>query len=431
MYGKYWGIKIVQQQNESMKNMLTVFGMVSLLASTCLCAGRPVDPHKELLERLFAIDEDIRLEQYANRRFYDVVFFDMNHDGKDEALVGHGILHDNDGIEWKLASDDGNGGIRFTGLGNWNGISVTCWALNLYHAKFNGNIGALVGKRVMVNEMFNAGRDNMFERFGVEDVILTMRSNGEMSRTVLRGGIDDIVGNPGFRSLSRACVKTYHADKKGILWDKAPVSTDGNSLMANLPELPEPIGFDVFVRNYRGELKRLHGNSSGEVYVVFLDVDNDGDADFYVSSNVESLGDGNNRWQLYLNSNGKYEKAESTIWYNREKRDLVNALEPVEICGRNDFYRLQGSGMNPAFVILTKDGGRLSSAAYRRHVSAKDRQRRPLEGVNRRDGKMTVDDWRFEVNGILGFTAPGDFNDLISNSSFISLERLPCKVFPL
>ena len=166
------------------------------------------------------------------------------------------------------------------------------------------------------------------------------------------------------------------------------------------------------------------------LFAVFLDADNDRDADFYISSDAERTTDGRYRWTLFLNDGGTFRRAKERQWFKDGPSGPRWTLEAEEVAGRDDFYRLVRTYGAPRVVLLGSTKGRLQSYAYRTLIPAEMRLRRPPDDpALRHAGEYCYEQWHDEVWELLGFEPALDFHDFFRTSTFHSLSASPAKPF--
>ena len=90
------------------------------------------------------------------------------------------------------------------------------------------------------------------------------------------------------------------------------------------------------------------------VYVVFLDADNDGDADFYITSDLDKGESGDYDWNLYLQQDGSYILPKKIVWPVPERKDLCGLPSNVS-ASKMDFCRVLRLDVDPTFLIIDDD----------------------------------------------------------------------------
>ena len=83
---------------------------------------------------------------------------------------------------------------------------------------------------------------------------------------------------------------------------------------------------------------------------MFLDADNDGEADCYVANDAERLPDGTFPWTLYLTRKGALSAATSSVAPVPGHEDIPT-LPPTTRAGASSFCRVLCYRINPYFVI--------------------------------------------------------------------------------
>lgn len=116
--------------------------------------------------------------------------------------------------------------------------------------------------------------------------------------------------------------------------------------------IAEPSGFSEFLKCYRQEKKFRFaiGDRSVTVYSVFLDADNDGDADFYITSDLDRLEDGNFSWELFVRQGHVMSKARNAVCPVTSRKDLC-ALPQVVNTTKDSFCRVVRLDVAPVFLI--------------------------------------------------------------------------------
>ena len=118
----------------------------------------------------------------------------------------------------------------------------------------------------------------------------------------------------------------------------------------------EPSRFDLFLENYRWMKKRKSAveNKGVCVYVVFLDADNDGVADFYITSDLDKLEDGDYVWELYMQQGGEFTMAKDVVRPVASRKELCG-LKPVVKAAKMSFCRIVRLDVAPLFLIIDKN----------------------------------------------------------------------------
>lgn len=118
----------------------------------------------------------------------------------------------------------------------------------------------------------------------------------------------------------------------------------------------EPDGFVNFVNRYRMACKNKAAGEQNpvSVYVVFLDADNDGDADFYITSDLDKGESGDYDWNLYLQQDGSYILPKKIVWPVPERKDLCGLPSNVS-ASKMDFCRVLRLDVDPTFLIIDDD----------------------------------------------------------------------------
>ena len=117
----------------------------------------------------------------------------------------------------------------------------------------------------------------------------------------------------------------------------------------------EPSGFAAFVERYRcaKKAKASGGVNVVPVHAVFLDADNDGDADFYITSDLDNLEDGNYAWDLYLQRNGGFFPTKETV-HPAPARKVLHGLPSSAIASKSSFCRIVRLDVAPIFLIVDR-----------------------------------------------------------------------------
>ena len=285
------------------------------------------------------------------------IFFDFDGDGYDEALTSTTSQSDRNGDAWSIWTTHADGRIYPMELDCTvsSNFSFTCHSSSFFILRESTN-------RVIV---ISLGMDA-----GIVDArrIGYIREMPDCSFGKSKSGmvkIDELV--PGietrFRDGNSISIERLYGESYGG-FDFKPAKREYwfnfRSPKGDLRPgggIVKPNGFDAFAAKLRREAAASVdvGPGSIRVFAVFLDADNDGDADAYVAFATDRTKGGNFRWTLYLNNEGGYSKAEAPVFPVPERRELCE-LAPSVVSPTNGFCRVVRFDVEPTFLILDGKG---------------------------------------------------------------------------
>lgn len=283
------------------------------------------------------------------------IFIDMDGDGVEEMIALTTSEEDRTGDYWNIWGIGPDGKFhRFDLSGK---ITFTCRPDSFYKMTYRDQSSIVIGLGLNVDYL---AQRNVKPR---PDCKFTIVRGGEYVLEEMLPNVDDWFGRDdeivGMERL-------YHEWYFGFDFS-SPRDTPHNPQTRRPPYrypkgnpsfgggMEEPPGFIEFANRYRQEKKREYAadNRAVAVYAVFLDADNDGDADCYVASELDKLEDGIYAWELYTQHGEEFSMANDIVYPVESRKDLCG-LPPVAMAPMKSFCRVVRLDVEPIFLIIDK-----------------------------------------------------------------------------
>ncbi len=288
------------------------------------------------------------------------IFVDMDGDGLEEMIAITTSEEDRMGDYWKIWKYDGVG--KFKQVSFFGNIFFSCHSDSFYKVSYSDKPDAVVGLGMNANVEKDCGNgDRRIVRPTPDCKFVLVPGNKFMLREI-HSDIDTSFRRNDVARIERLYPEWYFG------YDfKQPADVPHSVYTQRMPyKLPQgdlrrgggigcPKDFAAFAAKYRREVKtRNRKNGKVAVYAVFLDADNDGDGDCYVSSDVETTENGEYIWSLYICNNEKFSMAKDAVFPVETRKELVRLPNTVN-AGRMSFCRIIRYDAAPTFVILNKE----------------------------------------------------------------------------
>ncbi len=285
------------------------------------------------------------------------VFIDMNGDGVDEMISITTSEEDRMGDYWKFWREGANRKyqqIYFTG-----DIYFSCHWYSYYKMAFTNDARLVVGLKMDAGYMDKERRRIVKP---TPDCSFTLTSNDKFALHEIKPDLDARFRQEEVVSIERLYPEWYFGFDFKPPKD-VPYSVHTQRMPYKLPQgdlrhgggIGCPKDFAAFVTEYRREVKTRRGTKdSVTIYAVFLDADNDGDGDCYVSSSLETTAGGECSWSLYICNGGLFSKAKEAV-FPVTRKELCKLPDTVN-AGKTSFCRVIRYDVPPIFVLLNKEG---------------------------------------------------------------------------
>ncbi len=346
------------------KNLIIVCGIlcgVAAFAEVCGCLASSasgdcvsIAQHRELLEKGFDTSRWKKLWDDDSWHMR-CVFADVDGDGVDELLTAsNSEEEDRTGCVWQFWRHMPDVGFRrFSSSG---AISFMCHADSFYKMSGNGRPYSVVG--VDMEAGYRHETDGHWKM--TPDCKFEITREEKISLSELVPNVETVFLQKNVTRIERLYAEWYF----GFSFTP-PVKEKGSPYTMRMPyTLPRgnlsvgggvraPENFSRFADEYRDREKRRFGRVGDKVtvYAIFLDADNDGDADCFVASNAEKLEDEILSWTLYVQDDGCLRKANAPV-----ASDPVSgrgrALRNEVRAGKMSFCRIVSYDKLPSFIVL-------------------------------------------------------------------------------
>jgi len=285
------------------------------------------------------------------------VFVDMDGDGSEEMIAITTSEEDRTGDYWKIWKCDAVGKFKQVALsGN---IFFSCHSRSFYKVAYSDKPNMVVGLDMNANIEEDCGNGDRRTLRSTPDCKFVIMPENRFVLSEIRPDVDTSFRRKDVVSMERLYPEWYFG------FDFKPPRNIPHSphtiwMPYRLPKgdlrrgggMKEDDGFGAFVEEYRRKVKMDTGEKNKvTIFAVHLDVDNDGDADCYVSSDAERTDDGRFKWSLFLRR-GKTLSTALKVVYPVENHKELCKLNPQVIASRDSFCRVIRFDVNPMFVIL-------------------------------------------------------------------------------
>ena len=286
------------------------------------------------------------------------IFVDMDGDGEKE-LVSASVSEEEDrvGWVWKVFRLGTNG--VFQQVYHTGAIHFLCHWYSFYKMTLRNGTHFVVGLKMEAGYM---DKERIHIVNPTPDCVFTLTHDGGVALQEIKPNLDTC-----FLRENVVCIERLYPEWYFGYDFKPPRDVPHNPQTIWMPyRLPKgdlrrgggirsPKDFATFVREYRHEVKnRMGQNIKVTVYAVFLDADNDGDGDCYVSSDIERTTSGKYDWTLYLCRDGRFEKAKCEVYPIESRKDLCKLPVAVNV-DKLSFCRVIRYDVEPTFVILDEN----------------------------------------------------------------------------
>ena len=282
------------------------------------------------------------------------IFVDMDGDGEDEMIAATTSEEDRTGDVWKIWMLGSDGKMRQ--VIHSGEVYFSCRAESFYKMNLQNGTSIVLGLGL------NAGRRDLEGRritAPTPDCAFALTKDGKYSLHEISPDVDTAFREKTVVSIERLYPEWYF----GFTFTP-PANMPHDPCTMRMPyRIPRgniqvrggvecPKGFAAFAAEYgRTVQKRVIVEGDVTVYAVFLDADNDGDVDCYVSCSAEKASAETFRWNLFLRDQDKLSKADAVVYPVARKKNICR-LSPSVIASRDAFCRIVRYDVEPFFMVL-------------------------------------------------------------------------------
>lgn len=320
--------------------LVTLFAIqLSLAVDIC--------PHDDFLRENYKISEPKDIWTDAEWWIY-CFFVDLNNDGFVEVIsttVSQADRSGNASSFWTTKPDGRLHRIREDLLVATN-FTFTSYCYSYYQLDCRAKRTHVVG--LDMNAGFT-GDDRRFIVDATPDCFLRVDDNNQLLVSKIDPNLDTIFYKENVLRIARLYSEGY----QGYNFKYTP-ATDwfGYKYPKPIPVSDAPDGFSGFAASYKKEAQMRAGATNDvPIYAVFLDADNDGHADCYMTSEADCVEKDVYRWFLYKNAVGKFAKARDAV-HPVAGRDDLPTLNPRVLARKDAFCRIIRFDVPPTYIVL-------------------------------------------------------------------------------
>lgn len=314
------------------------------------------EPHREVLKQRF--DTEYWKPIWEDKLWHiRTIFVDIDGDGMEEMIAITTSEEDRMGDYWKIWKYDNAG--KFKRVTFSGDIYFSCHSDSFYKVLYSDKPYAVVGLDMNANVEESLGNGSRRIVRPTPDCKFTLMPESKFMLREIQPDVDTFFQRQDVVGIERLYPEWYFG------FDFKPPKDVQHSPFTQRPPykmpkgdlrrgggMKEDDGFGAFVEEYRRKLKMDTGEKNKvTIFAVHLDVDNDGDADCYVSSDAERTDDGRFKWSLFLRRGKTLSTALKAVYPVENHKELCK-LNPRVTASKDSFCRVIRFDVDPLFLIL-------------------------------------------------------------------------------
>lgn len=332
-----------------------------ILTSACLFAV-DISPHDKFLKENFTITDSKDI--WGDAGWWVSCFFvDINNDGFEEVISSSVSQSDRDGNTrtfWTTRPDG-----KLHRINEDNLLATNFFFTSFHYSHYRLDLGD--GRKYFIGLDMDAGflnDDNATMRTKTPDCIFGIDAGNQLSVVPCTPSFDAVF----FANVTARVERLYSEIFRGFDFKyKARKDWFGYQFPKLIVKLDPPRGFDALIATYKEEAKlRADEGTDVKIYVIFLDADNNGCLDCYITSSADKVSDTTYRWTLFLNSDGELHKSTAKV-YPAEKRQDLLCLEQSVVASKAAFCRVVSFDIPPTYMVL--DASKISDGVVKKMIT--------------------------------------------------------------
>lgn len=317
-----------------------------ILASACLFAA-DICPHDKFLKENFKITDD--KEIWGDAGWWVSCFFvDINNDGFEEVISSSVAQSDRDGNTrtfWTTRPDG-----KLHRLNEDNLLATNFLFASFHYSHYRLYLGE--NRKYFIGLDMDAGYlndDNATMRVKTPDCIFGIDAGNQLSVVPFSPSFDAVF----FTNSNARVERLYSETFRGFDFKYKPRKDwFGYQFLKPIEKLSLPGDFDAFISAYKKDAQmRAEGSVDVRVYAIFLDADNDGRVDCYITSSADKVSDANYRWTLFVNIDGALLKPTAKVCLTENRQDLP-CLATSVVAKKDAFCRVISFDIPPTYMVL-------------------------------------------------------------------------------
>lgn len=344
-----------------MKSSFCIMASLMVLSTTIAQEeqGNKWNFHREVLKQRFDTEywKTIWEDELWHIR---TIFVDMDGDGMEEMMAITTSEEDRMGDYWKMWKYDNAG--KFKRVIFSGDIYFSCHSDSFYKVSYSDKPYEVVGLAMNANIEADCGNGDRRKVRPTPDCKFTLLPENRFTLHEIQPDVDTFFQRQDVVGIERLYPEWYFGfdfkspkDVQHSPFTQRPPYRMPKGDLRRGGGMKGNDGFDVFVEEYRRKIKMNTGEKNKvTIFAVHLDVDNDGDADCYVSSDAERTDDGRFKWSLFLRRGETLSTALKAVYPVENHKELCK-LNPQAMASRDSFCRVIRFDVNPVFVILDDD----------------------------------------------------------------------------
>ncbi len=278
------------------------------------------------------------------------IFVDVNGDGVEELITATTSEEDRMGDYWCFWKEC-NG--KFKKMKLIGDIYFSCHADSFYKVKYQNGKSHIFGVGMNANVEKKLENGKRIAVRSTPNCTFDFLQNDSYRLTELKTSLNDMFDDDDVISIERLYPEWYFGfnftlpEKSNPILRRMPYKVPCDDFYESPKDI---LHFDMFISEFKNQYRKRKSKAPKiVVFVVFIDVDNDGDMDCYISTNHDVLASGKLQWVLYTKNDRNY------LLHDTSDKKYSVDLPGKVVAGTNAFCRAVYQKKASSYFVMTEE----------------------------------------------------------------------------